>query len=322
MAVCICGPSALEVLRASGRLAPELLERPRTSKVCDFDIPPLPLLADDLERFGAKTRPFHVLVPDGVHHSHTRKDVCRHVKSKVPAKSLVQLGRGVYVTSPELTFCDLATQPEFDEIELAQVCYELCGTYVLDPDADSWTGYTELPTPLTSREAIARVLGRLGPVRGTVVARRAVAAALDRSNSPMETVLASLMTMPRRLGGLGLSGASMNHPIQTSVGPRRVDVAFPELKVGFEYKGTRPHSIEATGRDDRRQNKLAGSGVAILNVWYEDLVDGHLFRQFVADATKAMGIRLRISSVAFEGRQRMLRMQLIPRFRRWASLMQ
>ena len=62
-----------------------------------------------------------------------------------------------------------------------------------------------------------------------------------------------------------------------------------------------------------------GSGWTILNVWYEDIVEEHLYNQLVADVARAMGIRLRIRSGGFDARRNVLRMQLIPAFKRYAA---
>ena len=60
-------------------------------------------------------------------------------------------------------------------------------------------------------------------------------------------------------------------------------------------------------------------GWTILNVWYEDIVEEHLWHnQLVADVARAMGIRLRIRSGGFDARRNVLRMQLIPAFKRYA----
>ncbi len=109
-----------------------------------------------------------------------------------------------------------------------------------------------------------------------------------------------------RLAGYALGPVSLNHRVSTADGDRYVDVAFPGHKVGLEYKGRKFHAIEQAGRDDRRQNKLVGSGWTILNVWYGDIVEEHLYNQLVADVARAMGIRLRIRSGGFDARRNVL----------------
>lgn len=321
MSVCIFGESALEFMRSSGRLAPEFLDRPRTQKLDGCGISPKAMFADDMERLGVKTRPVHILVSKESG-ARSRDDiVCHRSAAELPPRSLIYVNRDVLVTSPALTFLHLATvdlhkKRQRTVEELAMIGLELCGTYLLD---DSWDGLTNTAKPLTSVGQITRVLDAMPGAPGVVRAREALVLVGDGSNSPMESVLCALLTWPRRLGGYALGPVSLNHRVSTADGDRYVDVAFPGHKVGLEYKGRKFHAIEQAGRDDRRQNKLVGSGWTILNVWYEDIVEEHLYNQLVADVACAMGIRLRIRSGSFDARRNVLRMQLIPAFKRYAA---
>lgn len=199
-------------------------------------------------------------------------------------------------------------------VNLIEIGYELCGTYVLD---NSWDGLTTIDSPLTSTRKIGNLLERLSGSNGIKTARQALAHIHNQSNSPMESVLAMLLSLPTRLGGLGLGPIALNHPVATPLGPRRPDILFTGHRCGVEYKGKEYHSIEAVGRDDRRQNKLVGSGITILNVWYEDLVSGHLFNQLVTDLYRAIGIRKRIRAKGFEAKQALLRARLMPAIERF-----
>lgn len=321
MSVCIFGESALEFMRSSGRLAPGFLDRPRTQKLDGCGISPKAMFTDDMERLGVKTRPVHILVSKESG-ARSRDDiVCHRSAAELPPRSLIYVNRDVLVTSPALTFLHLATvdlhkKRQRTVEELAMIGLELCGTYLLD---DSWDGLTNTAKPLTSVEQITRVLDAMPGAPGVVLAREALVLVGDGSNSPMESVLCALLTWPRRLGGYALGPVSLNHRVSTADGDRYVDVAFPGHKVGLEYKGRKFHAIEQAGRDDRRQNKLVGSGWTILNVWYEDIVKEHLYNQLVADVARAMGIRLRIRSGSFDARRNVLRMQLIPAFKRYAA---
>ncbi len=164
--------------------------------------------------------------------------------------------------------------------------FELCGTYLLD---ESWDGLTNTDKPLTSVGRISDVIEYMKGSPGATLAREALELVHDGSNSPMESVLCALLAWPRRLGGYAMGPVSLNHHVATADGDRYVDVAFPGHRVGLEYKGRRFHSIEQAGRDDRRQNKLVGSGWTILNVWYEDIVEERLYDQLVDDIAYAMG---------------------------------
>lgn len=319
MSIYIGYTSALEAYRAQGRLLPELLESRRTSKLGDGEIPAAIMLEDDLSRIGVKNKPYHLLFS---HESqtHARPDIVRHVLSgTLPKRAFVHATEDVLIASPELMFVQLASLEDFSEVDLVQIGYELCGTYLLDPFETIWKEPISDSTPMTSTSKISRMIDGLGARRGVKRARKVLELVNDNSNSPMETVLALLFCLPRRLGGLALEPVIMNKKITTATGDRWVDFFFPEHNVGLEYKGKDFHSIEKVGRDDRRQNKLVGSGLNILNVWYEDLVDPHLFEQLVQDVVNAMGIRLRIRSEGFATNQRLLRMHLLPTVKRYGG---
>lgn len=317
MGICICDISALELYRSSGRLLPDLLERPRTSKL-DNACMPTPLeIADEFGRLGLKESPYHVLVGNMNRHHVTDEVICHVCSQSLHRRSLVRIDSSYLVTGPELTFCNLAARRDIDDAELLQIGHELCGTYVLDK---SWDGLTNTDACATTASKIRNVLEASPGMRGIKRARDFSGFLNDGSNSPMETVLAILLTAPPRLGGLGLKGAKMNHRILTADGSKYVDIAFPERKVGLEYKGKKAHAIERTERDDRRQNRIIGSGMTILNVWYEDLASPHLFERLIADFTRTAGIRLRIRHRSFPQKHDLLRAQLMPRVERYGTL--
>ena len=278
------------------------------------------MLADDLSRLGARTTPYHLAI-DFPLPSGRRCDACCHVyRLPLPRKALIRLNEDTKIVSPELLFIELAAAKGLDEIDLLLTGYELCGTYVLDPDDDSWSGLISEGVQLTTCKKISRMIEMCAGRKGVARARKAIELVNDGSNSPMETVLAMLLSLPRVKGGFGLYPIEMNRKVSTLTGDRWVDILFAGRKVGLEYKGREAHSIEKTGRDDRRQNKLVGSGIAILNVWYEDLADPVLFDQLVHDIHDALGVRLRIRDKGFAQRQEDLRLRLMPSMRRFGSV--
>lgn len=320
MAICIGCNSALEIYRSYGRLIPELLERRRTSKLDDCSLPSPLMLEDEMSRAGAYEKPYHLVFGNPCQ-AGPRPDVKRHtLVGALPRRAFVHMKKDVLLASPELMFVQLAASGDYDEIDLALVGYEICGTYVLDQDEDSWDGMINTTQPMTSTDKIQRMIAALSGRTGVKKAAVALSLVNDGSNSPMETILALLLTLPQRLGGLNLGPITMNKHVATSTGDRWVDVYFEGHNVGLEYKGREPHSLEKVGRDDRRQNKLVSSGVTILNVWYEDLADSHLFDQLVSDIASALGKRIRSRSNKFNQRQRLLRQRLLPSIRRYGGL--
>lgn len=320
MTICICDISALEIYRSYGRLLPDLLSAPRTSKLNTCTIPKSAALNDELSRLGAKTKPYHLAVNRASIACEKPGTKKRVFSIKLPAKCLIKIRSDIFITSPELTFCMLATLPGLDVIDLALIGFEFCGTYLLDTFGQSWKGFVNTEAPVTNTQKIAQTLGALDGYPGISKAREALALVANHSNSPMETVQAALLGFPRRLGGLGFSPYVLNQKVTTPSGNRYIDFAIPEYKIGFEYKGRNFHTPEQTSRDDRRQNKIIGSGYTIFNVWYEDLAQKNLFDDLVRDASKVMGKRLRIRSSKFEHSQRILRMKTLPSIQHFDSI--
>lgn len=279
-------------------------------------MPPRQLLADDMTAHGVIDQPYRILV-DGAHGYNARADA-KPITCylPLPPRALIKIDRSFWTASPELTFIQLAGDNRLNDVDIITLGYELCGTYVLD---DSWDGLTCTDRPLTSTAKIDRLVNSIHRVPGIRRARRMLGHVQDLSNSPMETALAMLVSLPTTMGGLGLGPISMNHPVSTPVGPRHIDIGFPRQRAGLEYQGKQFHTIEAAGRDARRQNKIVGSGYTILNVWYEDLVDEHLFRQFTTDLFRALGIRKRIRVNGYDTLQKLLRMQLMPSIMRFGG---
>ena len=313
---CVCDITALEIIRSSGRLIPGLLDAPRTSLLSSCAIPPRIILEEDMTRAGAVTKPYHLLV-GSENNCHRRDDIiCHRRTTPLPRRSLIRVTMDFRITSPEYTFLQLAASGKYDEIDLALIGLELCGTYLLD---SSWDGFTNTEVSATAKAKIAHFLEHEKGHTGVALARRAADLILDASHSPMESVLAAFVTFPRRLGGLGLGPASLNHVVTTENGTRKIDLSLYQEKIGLEYKGKRYHAIEQSGRDDRRQNAITASGYTIFNVWYEDLVQDHLFQALASQISSAMSKRLRIRGRSFETRQRLLRMRLLPAFKSYDS---
>lgn len=276
------------------------------------------MLEDDLQRYGIATRPCHLLCTHKT--SRSGHDVVRHThRLPLPGRSLIVLDRGTLVVSPELLFLELAASAELDDTEIIQIGFELCGTYLLDASELSWNGFTNTAEPLTCTKKIMNFLDRCRGRRGVNRARALARCIADGANSPMETITAMLVSLPKRLGGWNLGAIAMNHPINTTQGVRWVDIMFIGRRVGLEYKGRRAHAIERTARDDRRQNHVQSTGTTIINIWYEDLADDHLFAMLMCDIAHALGIRPRQRSESFIARQRLLRAQLLPALQRFGS---
>jgi very-short-patch-repair endonuclease len=117
------------------------------------------------------------------------------------------------------------------------------------------------------------------------VLRRVVELANGLSESPLETLI-RLLLVEAGLGPLTLQ-------ITVSCGgfSYRIDLGFPELRLGIEADGRAVHgSADAVLNDRRRQNALLAAGWLILRFTWDDVVDRPAYvvsvvRQAIAEST-------------------------------------
>jgi very-short-patch-repair endonuclease len=128
------------------------------------------------------------------------------------------------------------------------------GAKLMDSALQNHVGLTDLwRTHLRNK-------GRYGSPR----ARRLLQAAADGARSEAERLLIKLLRAAR------ITGWKANYP----VGPYKIDVAFPELKIALETDGWAFHSDpEAFRRDRKRQNYLILQGWRVLRFTWLDLVE-------------------------------------------------
>lgn len=227
MDACLSHMTALRWLlrNFSLRLPGERLSRARALP----DRPPSHREAEDIravvgaalpEGEGGERFPLDVLVS-----SRSGRGGCELVKthlctSALPAGSFVPMGiRGhdLWVTSPELTFLQLAA--DLDTAAAAYVGMALCSCFRIDAFDVSGVVRRDPPdAPLTSVARIASYLQRASGVRGVARARRALALVRDGALSPPEAGIALSAELRPGLGGFALGEVSLNRAVRAYAG--------------------------------------------------------------------------------------------------------
>ena len=223
--------------------------------------------------------------------------VVNHVWSgPLSEKHLVSLGDDIRVFRPEAVFVQLAMG--MDEIDLARVGYELCGTYALD--ADSGRGFVDGVSPLVEVADLlgyakaAKVLG----VRGASRAVRVLGIVAGGSNSPRETDAAIFLASSRAHGGAGAAGFSMNVSVRLPdalaeiLGQKttKPDFSWPNGTVG-EYDSEEYHrSPEARARDERKRRAYQSVGLDCVTMTRGTFRSNAEVNLFVADLEKSLGL--------------------------------
>ena len=275
MAIFLSHATSLELLRAvppQVRLYPRVSERLQTSSVsCDLRV----LRTTDLSEFGVTQRPVEVLTCTGAHASEARGVRARRFGlPEIPSGLVLELAPGVYSAGPELCFVQMARDlPLVDAVALG--C-ELCGSY--SHFSGRASGFYERP-PLTSVEQIERAIEELNGLYGLGRAREAIRWVRDGSRSPMETVVSSVLFLPRRHRGFAFARPELNYCVELDeeasaiTGTRRcyVDASWPGVRRGTEYDSREYHTDPA--RDLRRREALQHMGWDIYTIDLDRMTD-------------------------------------------------
>ncbi|MGI8868315.1 MAG: type IV toxin-antitoxin system AbiEi family antitoxin domain-containing protein [Mycobacteriales bacterium] len=156
------------------------------------------------------------------------------------------------------------------------------------PDAlGLWAAERCLAMAMATTDQIVAALGRAGRVPGIRAARARFAQAQPRSESPFETMTRLVIV------DAGLPEPRVQVPICDSVTGEvwfRIDMGYPELRLGIECDGKSTHTPPpAVYRDRRRQNHLQLLGWTLIRVTWYDVMQRPsyvvwLIRQALADA--------------------------------------
>ena len=257
------------------------------------------------------------------------KAVAPHVCSKpLPDGAFVDAGDGLYVSSPEFCFFQMADVYPLGR--LIAMGTELCGSYSLwGKDAagkkqgvsigtDRGTDYQamyDLPT-LTSKRKLKAFVDRMGGWPGYIQAIKALRYIADDSASPMETILCILLTLPYRYGGYGLPMPELNGLIYPGKGVKkfsgrafyRGDLLWRKAGVVAEYNSDLEHTgPERIAKDAIRQSDLNLCGIYEIPVTNEQIKKEDLLDKVARQLAKRIGRTLRYKNPGFSKARRELR---------------
>ena len=244
-----------------------------------------------LWRYGVESKPIHLFVRERKQRRASTPDIVAHLSTnEFPSKSFISLGEGVYASSPE--FCFLQMADELDYIDLIRYGYELCAGYMLD---DSAPGGFVQSGMLTDTKKMKSYLGRIPWWRGCRKATIALNYIADGSRSPRETALAMSLCLPTRWGGYQLPKPELNYKIDVGFdiegfSNRYVDLYWPNKSFGIEYESTLIHADqEKMTHDSVREKILKEQGVQLLRVTKEELSNPLRYELIVKLTARALG---------------------------------
>lgn len=253
-------------------------------------------LAASLCGFGC---PVHVQVPN-VGARHHNPLVVDHVWGGPKTRAApFALGNGIFVARMPEVFVQLAQQ--LDELALAEVAYEMTGTYGLAPWSDKGAvGDIRPLVGLSELDAYASDARALG-VRGAARASAALRLVVPMSNSPRESDAAIYFILHRSRGGLDVGGFALNKTVRlprelaSMVGSASIKPDYSwDDRVLVEYDSDQEHRIsEQISRDERKRIAYKAKGMDCLTLTNEILSSNEALNQFSSDLESSLGVRRR-----------------------------
>jgi hypothetical protein len=270
-------------------------------------------------RLWGLTEPLHILVREPSARRTLNNVSCHVWKGPYPNGCFVEVGGDLLVSSPEFCFLQMAsTLPLLRLIELG---FELCGTYTRETFGDHSTS-TQRKAAISSLAKLKAFMAKMPGGHGRRKAIKALGYIIEDSASPMETILAMMLSLPYRLGGYGFPKPNMNNCIDVHITARKAaskkfyicDIYWPQARLAVEYDSDRHHTgAEQIMNDSKRRNALAYMGVSVVAITRRQLYNDEELKKAVNLLAKRLGKRIRYNEKEFTFRHQELR-ALLPRF--------
>ena len=258
--------------------------------------------------------PLHLAVGTKRMQRQTENIVTHYFDKPLPDRSFCRIGPSVYVSSPELTLCQLATTLPYPD--LLELCLEFCGGYVLNPDSER--GFDDRPA-LTSAHKLALYVERYGGRHGARVLRRLLRYVIDDSASPMESRTLLLLCLPSKMGGYQLPMPQHNVSIpitgQARSHTRRkhliCDLYWSQYRLDVECDSTTHHSSkQQLGIDSDRRIILDAMHYSYVGITTWQLEHADEFANVVQAIRRAMNRKLRNAPEHVQANREALRQYL------------
>lgn len=240
-------------------------------------------------------RPLHLVVCNQAL-KHVVKDAQVHAcQVELPNGSFYRLAGGNIVSSPELTFLQMAASSNL--WELIEIGNYLCSTFSI---GDEGRGYTGSRGQLMSLEQLDLFLSALPPyARGVRKARRAASEVVELTASPMESQLALHYSLAPDQGGRGPFVISANQVIQIDEHAQRLlssgylvgDLFLPEYKSDLEFDSEEFHTGKyRLDHTQARRNVLEAMQIKTISATYGQMDTMSNFDDFTWLLEKRLGI--------------------------------
>lgn len=247
---------------------------------------------------------------------------CHLMTGSYPVGSFFELGEGVMVTCPELTFLQMSRI--LSEELLILYGHELCGYFAHGMGEH---GFCNCPA-LTTASRIEAFLDRLEALRaergegmpwGLRRARAALVHVRDGAASPEEAVLSMVLTMPRHRGGYGLPPATLNASVRLGAEAAELfgieefvcDLRWTGHGLVAEFQGSQHKLRSRRSYDLRKGNVLGADGWTVIEVDRAMLERAPLMDEVAKSVSRGLGLRWRQPGARIATCQARLRNRLL-----------
>ena len=265
--------------------------------------------------FDQSQQQLEILTPLEKRARKSKEHICRTLAVPPIPGMFCKVGSNAYVTSPEMTFVQMATRLDF--ISLILLGMEFCGTYAPCPYSNR---FDERP-PLTTKARLLSFCEKVSGAHGSKAAAKAARWIVDNSNSPAESALVLFLCLPVRHGGYGFAYPDMNPTTKLGVRAARMldydrmrcDLHWVDERVVIEYDSDQEHlSSQSAYQDARRRNTLGYKNTTVITVRKPMIASPSAFDSVVRQLAKALGRKLRPRDMQFTTTRNELRMALFP----------
>ena len=254
-----------------------------------------------------------------------------------PDWSFRRIRPDVFVASPELCFLNAAAILPFNALVLYGM--ELCGTYARTESiydsrhaseiegeriasefqhASTASGYSSTNparykrTPLTTVQKIEAYLDKSEGAAGIKAARQACRYLLNGSASARESVLATIMTLPPRLGGFGMPAPNLNYGIEVNLlskicAGKKItlhgDIVWRYARLVVEYDGLQHGMIDNHSIDKQRDHLLLEAGYEVVRFTDKSIRSGLELERLARTINRKAHLRRPASALQWDTRK-------------------
>lgn len=279
------------------------------SNLCPFDgsilaesTPHAPSLVFLESAFPFLPRPVHLL-SNHQRHDRSNRWKCHTTSYPFPAGSFLQIGSGLYVASPELSFIQSCHALSIHQA--LKVGSALCGTFCLDGNIQSGLRHR---SPLTSAAKIATTAARLKGLPGANRAHTLSRYLVECAASPPEAFLALVLQCPSHMGGYGLPQAQLNMRLVPSRRAQRLsrrsalvpDLIWKPQKLVIEFDSDAFHLTSSQIElDASKRLALNADGYHVITVTSRQLDSREKIRDIAHEGALRLRVKFRQRSTHF-----------------------